>query len=77
MLEKNVEVVHPERLVEMKHKEDTLNEQLNKKDSQIEEILQEIAAVKNEKDELQNELLLKKQKIEAINIDFNSKEAEY
>lgn len=43
----------------------------------IEQLLNEITLVKNEKDDLQNEVLFKKQKIDTYNIEFNSKELEY
>jgi len=39
--------------------------------------LNEISLVKNEKDDVQNEVLFKKQRIENLNIEFNSKELEY
>ncbi len=40
-------------------------------------MLSEITLVKNEKDDIQNEVLFKKQRIDNFNIEFNSKEMEY
>lgn len=76
-LEKNFNYVQPERIREINDKLDNLNNVLHAKDGVIEQLLSEIALIKNEKDDLQNEVLFKKQKIENYNIEFNTKELEY
>ena len=43
----------------------------------IDQLLSEITQAKNQKDTLQNEVLFKKQHIDTLNMDFNSREMEY
>ena len=76
-LERNLEVKQPERIKEAEEKAEKLNELLSSKDGAIEQLLNEIAMVKNEKDDKQNEVLFKRQKIDNFNIEFNTKELEY
>ena len=73
-LENNLIQVLPEKTKEANAKMENLNAILQSKDGAIEQLLSEIANVKNQKDDLQNELLFKKQRIDNLNIDFNTKE---
>ena len=61
----------------MNDKIEAVNNILKSKDAVIDQLLNEIAIVKNEKDDMQNEVLFKKQRIDNLNIEFNSKELEY
>ena len=76
-MDRNLHVVHPEKYRELTEKADNLSNVLKSKDDVIDQLLNEIALVKNEKDELQNDVLFKKQKIENLNFEFNTKEHEY
>lgn len=76
-MERNVQVVNPEKFREFSDKIEGANNALKTKDQVIDQLLNEIALVKNEKDDLQNEVLFKKQRIDNLNIEFNSKELEY
>lgn len=76
-MEKNLKELQPERFRDLHEKLDNLNGVLKNKDSAIDQLLNEITLVKNEKDDVQNEVLFKKQRIENLNIEFNSKELEY
>lgn len=76
-MEKNANYMQPERLRETQDKLENLNNVLQAKDGVVEQLLQEIALVKNDKDEVQNDVLFKKQRIQNLNIEFNSKELEY
>lgn len=59
-MERNVNYIYPERIRDINDKIDNLNNVLKGKDQVIDELLNEIALVKNEKDDLQNEVLFKK-----------------
>ena len=61
----------------MNDKIENLNNVLKAKDEVIDQILNEISTTKNGKDEIQNELLFTKQKVDTLNMDFNSREMEY
>ena len=76
-LERNLTSVQPERIREVNDKLDNLSNILQAKDGVIDQLLNEISLIKNEKDDLQNEVLFKKQRIENYNIEFNTKELEY
>lgn len=76
-MERNYNVVQPQRIREFSDKIDHLNEVLKSKDNAIEQLLEEISRAKLERDEVQNQVLFKKQKIETHNMDFNTKEMEY
>ncbi len=56
---------------------ENLNNILKSKDDVIEQLLNEIALVKNDKDDSQNELLFKKQQIEILEMDMASREMEH
>ena len=76
-LERNLNEVHPERFADLTAKIENLNGTLHGKDNIIDQLLNQISLVKNEKDDVQNDVLFKKQRIENLNIEFNSKELEY
>ncbi len=76
-LERNLNEVHPERFADLTGKIENLNSTLHAKDNIIDQLLNEISLVKNEKDDVQNDVLFKKQRIENLNIEYNSKELEY
>lgn len=76
-MDRNLHVVHPERFREMNEKVENLSNVLKAKDNVIDQLLNEIALVKNEKDDLQNDVLFKKQRLENLNFEFNTKELEY
>ena len=67
-MERNVNVVNPEKIRENSEKIEQCSQVLNQKDMVIEQILNEISLVKNEKDDLQNAVLFKKQRIDNLNI---------
>jgi len=54
-----------------------LNGTLKAKDNIIDQLINEITLAKNEKDDIQNEVLFRKQRIENFSIEFNTKELEY
>lgn len=76
-LERNIEIINPQKARELNDKIEAVNNILKSKDAVIDQLLNEIAIVKNEKDDMQNEVLFKKQRIDNLNIEFNSKELEY
>lgn len=70
-------MIYPERIREANDKMVNLSNVLQSKDMVIDQMINEITLVKNEKDDIQNEVLFKKQRIDNFNIEFNSKEMEY
>ena len=76
-MEKNLIEVQPERLKEINEEIENLNNVLKAKDNVIEGLLNQIANAKNDKDDTQNELLFKKQRIDNLTFEFNTKELEY
>ena len=59
-LERNLTQMIPDRLKELNDKMDNCNNILKAKDGVIDQLLNEISLEKNEKDDLQNDLLFKK-----------------
>jgi hypothetical protein len=59
-MERNLHELHPEKFKELNGKLDSLSSTLKAKDNIIDQLLNEITMVKNEKDDLQNEVLFKK-----------------
>lgn len=59
-LERNLTSVQPDRVRVVNEKIDNLNAVLQSKDGVIDQLLNEITLIKNEKDDLQNEVLFKK-----------------
>ncbi len=51
-LERNLNEVHPERFVDLTSKMEGLNTTLHAKDNMIDQLLNEISLVKNEKDDV-------------------------
>ncbi len=76
-MERNLVEVQPERINEINEEIDNLNNILKAKDNVIEGLLNQIANAKNEKDDTQNELLFKKQRVDNLTFEFNTKELEY
>ena len=76
-MERNLKEIHPEKFRELNLKLDQLNSTLKTKDNIIDQLINEITLAKNEKDDIQNEVLFRKQRIENLNIEFNTKELEY
>lgn len=76
-LERNATTIHPEKQKELNEKLDGFNSVLKSKDDMIEQLLREISTAKNLKDYIQKEVLFKRQKIDNMNMEFNSKEMEY
>ena len=76
-MDRNLQVVHPEKFREMNEKVENLQNIIKSKDNVVDQLLNEISLIKNEKDDLQNEVLFKKQKIENLNFEYNTKEHEF
>jgi len=70
-------MIHPEKQKELNDKLDGFNSVLKSKDDMIDQLLREISTAKNQKDDMQKEVLFKRQKIDNRNMEFNSKEMEY
>jgi hypothetical protein len=51
-MDKNLHIVHPERFLEKNEKVESLSNQIKSKDTVIDKLLNEIALIKNEKDDL-------------------------
>jgi chromosome segregation ATPase len=76
-MERAVVEVRPEKIRELNDRLDHINSILQSKDNIIDQLLNEIAIAKSEKDEKQNEVMFKKQRIDTLNMEFNTKELEY
>lgn len=59
-MDRNLHESNPERFREMHDKVDNLSNVLKSKDNVIEQLLNEITLIKNEKDDIQNDVLFKK-----------------
>ena len=59
-MERNLKEIHPEKFRELNLKLDQLNSTLKTKDNIIDQLINEITLAKNEKDDIQNEVLFRK-----------------
>lgn len=76
-MDRNLHEMHPERHRELSERVEGMRLQVQGKDNVIDKLLNEIALIKNEKEDLQNDVMFKKQRIENLNFEFNTKELEY
>lgn len=76
-MERNLNEMQPQRIKDINEEIENLNNIVKAKDSVIENLLNQIAQAKNQKDDIQNEVLFKKQRIDNLTFEFNTKELEY